>query len=367
VSRGEERKLYQESPQPGEEELARELGEFLIYVIKRKNFNSGTMRRDQHPKTVALLKARLEIDPGLPAQFRHGIFAQKPNYPCWIRLSNAAPIPAADHKKDIRGFAVKIMDVDGDKVLWQERHATTQDFLFLNTPAFLTRDTAQFFRFVKALNTSIPALLWFFLTHPKAFLIGFKAAQRFANLLEIPWFGETPFRLGPDLVVKSALFPRAPATSAIPPAYERSRNYLREAAAKTLAETEVLYDLNLQVQVDPDREPIDDAQAVWSEKLSPWQKVATLRIPKQEIFDPELNWLAENLSMNIWHTLPEHLPLGNVNRARRIVYLMIVEFRRTQNLLPPLEEPVAPPDFFAGTSLGDDRAAAVAAGGGGWR
>ena len=85
--------LYQEYPQPGEEELARRLGEYLKYVVARKNFLSGTMRRDQHPKTVALLKARLEIDPNLPAQFRYGIFAQKPSYPCWIRLSNAAPMP----------------------------------------------------------------------------------------------------------------------------------------------------------------------------------------------------------------------------------------------------------------------------------
>ena len=367
MSRGKERKLYQEYPQPGEEELARRLGEYLKYVVARKNFSSGTMRRDQHPKTVALLKAQLEIDPDLPAQLRHGIFAQKPSYPCWIRLSNAAPIPAADHKKDIRGCALKIMDVDGDKVLWQERHATTQDFLFLNGQAFLTSDTAEFFAFVKALNTSIPALLWFFLTHPKAFLTGFKAAQRYANLLEIPWFGETPFRLGPELAVKYAMFPRAPGKSTIPPAYERGRNYLREAAARTLAESEVLYDLSLQVQVDPYREPIEDAQAVWSDELSPWQKVATLRIPRQEVYAPDLNWLAENLAMNIWHTLPEHLPLGNVNRARRIVYLIISEFRRRQNLLPPLEEPVAGPDFFAGTSLGDERPAAVAAAGGGWR
>ncbi|HXT20940.1 MAG TPA: hypothetical protein VN923_09335, partial [Thermoanaerobaculia bacterium] len=71
------------------------------------------------------------------------------------------------------------------------------------------------------------------------------------------------------------------------------------------------------------------------------------RIPQQEIDTSERNWTAENLAMNAWHALPEHRPLGSLNRGRLLAYLEVSKFRRTRNLLPPLEEPTAGPDFFA--------------------
>lgn len=41
--------------------------------------------------------------------------------------------------------------------------------------------------------------------------------------------------------------------------------------------------------------------------------------------------IADNLAFTPWHALPEHRPLGNMNRTRRVVYEMVSEFRRTTN------------------------------------
>src|SRR4029079_11814479 len=140
------------------------------------------------------------------------------------------------------------------------------------------------------------------------------------------------------------------------------RNYLREAAAKTLRQSEVLFDFFVQVQVDPYRQPIENGLKIWSERLSPLQKVATIRIPTQEVDTPERNWWAENLSMNAWHALEDHRPLGDLNRGRRLTSLEVAKFRRQRNLLPPLGEPVAGPDFFDDTGLAG-QSPALAAGG----
>ena len=47
----------------------------------------------------------------------------------------------------------------------------------------------------------------------------------------------------------------------------------------------------------------------------------------------------ENLSFNPWRTLPEHRPLGSINRARLQVYPAISRFRHRKNNAPPWREP----------------------------
>jgi hypothetical protein len=335
--------LYQEYPEPDEAEVAREVVDYLKRTTDRRNFLSGTTQRFVHAKSVAALKAEFTVDLDLPAEFRHGVFQPGRSYPAWIRLSNSAQHPAPDKKLDARGFAIKLMNVDGRSLLSQEGSVSTQDFVLLSRPTFFNRDTKEFYEFVQAFNGSKLRLVWFFLTHPAVFFTGLGAAKRYGNLLGIQFWSTTPYRLG-ELAVKYSAKPRVWDRMPVPASPDQ--NYLRVAAAATLAETEVLYDFFVQVQVDPYRQPIEDALVEWSEKLSPLQKVATIRIPKQRVDIPERNWVAENLAMDVWHALPAHRPLGNVNRSRGLIYLHLAEFRRARNLVP-LAEPSATPDFFA--------------------
>jgi hypothetical protein len=97
-----------------------------------------------------------------------------------------------------------------------------------------------------------------------------------------------------------------------------------------VAEGDVYFDFMVQLQTDPIRMPIEDSLTIWDEAQSAFQRVAIIRIPRQDIA-PRTFELAENLSFTPWHALPEHRPLGNMNRTRRVVYEMVSEFRRTVN------------------------------------
>lgn len=79
-------------------------------------------------------------------------------------------------------------------------------------------------------------------------------------------------------------------------------------------------------------------QFAWDESLSPYRKVATIRSPAQRCDSPEHTAFCENISFNAWRTLPEHRPLGNINRARKEVYPVISRYRHQRNLAP-LREP----------------------------
>ena len=81
---------------------------------------------------------------------------------------------------------------------------------------------------------------------------------------------------------------------------------------------------------------VENSKDEWEEADAPFLKVATIRIPQQEFDTPAQNLFCENLSFDPWHALPEHRPLGLINRLRRIIYPHISEVRHQLNstLLP---------------------------------
>jgi hypothetical protein len=83
--------------------------------------------------------------------------------------------------------------------------------------------------------------------------------------------------------------------------------------------------------------PIEDPGKEWSEAASPFRKVATLRIFRQDFDSAKQREFGENLSYTPWHALPEHRPLGGINRARKIVYNFISTFRHRYNNAPRRE------------------------------
>ncbi len=108
-------------------------------------------------------------------------------------------------------------------------------------------------------------------------------------------------------------------------------NYLRDNMIKTLGKQDVEYDLLLQLQTDPHRMPIENATVRWPEKLSPYIPAATIHIPRQS-FDSAAQFdFTRRLTINPWHCLPEHRPLGNQSRARKRMYLELSQFRQKMN------------------------------------
>src|SRR5262249_44624040 len=147
-----------------------------------------------------------------------------------------------------------------------------------------------------------------------------------------------PYLIGPGQAMMYSVRPKTPEHSWIPGLpFWTSPTYLREAMAKTLSERDVELDFLVQVQTDPFRMPIENAGVRWPVKLSPYEPVATLRLPKQK-FDPTAQFaFARNLSYTPWHCIAEHRPLGNQNRARRRMYWELRRLRQTMNGTPHIE------------------------------
>jgi hypothetical protein len=114
-------------------------------------------------------------------------------------------------------------------------------------------------------------------------------------------------------------------------------NYLRDNMVATLLETDVEFEMSVQLQTDAFRMPIEHAGVAWPERLSPRIPVATLVIPRQRFDSPEQLAYARKLSFNPWHSLREHRPLGNQNRARRRIYQELSQFRQSSNGVPHVE------------------------------
>lgn len=325
--------LGQESPPPDEAAFTRSLAERLKARIIRAN-PTGIMRRDAHPKMHGVVKAEFIVEPDLPADLRVGVFREPKTYRAWIRFSNQSDSMGPDRKADIRGMAIKLMGVPGEKLLDEERDEQTQDFIVISTPVFVTKDVREFDDLLRSMESSTPAKLWFYLTHPRVVLNVLKALKKYANPLQIRYFSTTPYLWG-GTAVKYSTIPRVDVADTIPK--NPGDDYLRTAMVRQLEKGEARFDFAVQLQTDARTMPIEDPGKRWSEAASPFRKVASIVIPQQSFDSESQRAFGENLSFTPWHSLPEHRPLGGVNRARKVVYAFISTFRHQKNDVPRRE------------------------------
>jgi hypothetical protein len=87
----------------------------------------------------------------------------------------------------------------------------------------------------------------------------------------------------------------------------------------------------IQPQVQQKNMPVEDTTIEWKEKDSPFLAVARIEIPKQDIRKVENSNFCENLSFSPWHALPQHRPVGGLNRIRKAVYQGISQYRHCKN------------------------------------
>ena len=327
------KQLAQETIPSGENNYTEDLLERLKAKIITDNAG-GIMRRDAHAKMHGVVKAEFIIEPNLPEELKIGLFKEAKTYPAWIRFSNQSGSLNSDIERDIRGMAIKLMGVSGEKILEQEKDEQTHDFIVISTHVFITKDVEEFDGLIKALTGSLLAKACFFLTHWRVLGNLLKSLKKFANPVQIRYFSTTPYLFGSSAVKYSAI-PHIATADTIPS--NPSDDYLRLAMINQLKEGEALFDFAVQLQTDANAMPIEDPGHEWQESMSPFRKVATIRILQQEFDSEEQREFGENLSFTPWHALPEHRPLGGVNRARKIVYQAISIFRHEYNHAPRKE------------------------------
>ena len=309
---------------------------------------SQPYRRDVHSKTHGCIKAKFTVVDNLDSRFRYGLFADAQPHEAWIRFSSGKAYPQADSARDARGMAIKVMGVKGEKLLDEEglKQAETQDFPLMNATQFFIRNIEEYNEFTKYLGSGMGARAnygYFFggfspdprKWHLREFWLGMKTLKSAPDsLLNTQFYSVSAYKLGPSLNVKYSAKPcdESPAADV-----DRSDpNFLRREMVKRLAGTEKLCFLFMvQPQVAGKDMPVEDTTVEWSEKDSPFVPVARLEIAPQQF--EQNNDVCENLSFNPWHSLPEHRPIGVMNRIRKAVYLEVSRYRREMNRAPLCE------------------------------
>jgi hypothetical protein len=347
-------RFYKDS-QALEEQYTNELVESIRRAIAG-HFEEGRRpaHRDAHAFDNGCVRAIFQVDENLREELRVGVFEPGSQYKTWIRFSNGNSEPRPGWMFDARGMAIKLTGVPGEKLIDDEKH--TQDFILISNPKFFVDDliryrkTLEWFLRGGLLDQYLISLLQLrWLTEaPKAF----KANWNFmSNPLHQQYWSMVPYRFGIDPARKFAVkYMARPRLHDRPGLLSRHLTRLgwnfspKEEMNKTLAGNEVWFDFYIQPFVDATRTPIEDSKVEWTEAVSRPEHIAKIIIPIQDCTSPQQAVFCENLSFSPWHGLPEHMPLGLVNRVRKIAYSEISKLRHDLNDTPR-QEPTGDENF----------------------
>jgi len=188
---------------------------------KMMKSGDGTLDRAQHPKGHGLLEGQFTIRDDIPEAFRVGLFAQSKTFEAQVRFSNGGSYD--DSKPDAHGMAIKVLGVEGDKLLPDLAAEQSVDFVLVDNETFFEGDLEDYTEFnefvdeifglVRNRNDVLEgvAKLIFVKTknmlHAKLGMGQSNAVSEFADQDPIPphtgtYWSATPYQLGPDMAVK---------------------------------------------------------------------------------------------------------------------------------------------------------------------
>ena len=364
-----------------------------------EDYTPPGVKRHAHPKMHGCVQATLRVDADLPVDLRYGVF-ERPGHEfrAWVRFSNALGLQHDSHFES-RGMAIKLIDVvDVRGAGWLQPPSEepvpnwetgTQDFVMATHDVFVLPDTKHYDygEFAAAVRVSAVKLVAVFLR--RHLYRGLIAALRGSlvlptNPLAIRYFSQTPYRLGPHEVKLHARPQMTPALRKSLPnrlrfalrtilinvlieasevrqiawvlkllgfeatrdkaerfceRYLAGRDHLRHSMMAALAHSPAQFEIMVQLKTDASMSTTD-ATVRWSERRSPYRRVATLTIPRQAFWPASgmppdvleaaktVMELGENMSFSPWHGLRTHEPLGDINHARGLIYAAIAKYRR---------------------------------------
>lgn len=309
--------------------------------------------RDAHAKSNGLLKGELTVHANLPQELRQGVFAQPRTYQVVARLSSAPSDIHSDEIPAARGFALKIIGVDGER-LTPAIGGNNQDFLMVNFPALAFGTIAKYKRMLTLLEANSHA--------PDTFQrlvagTAHGAKQMLESLGGMPGatldglardnhhpLGETyhtqaAIRFG-SYVAKLALSPSSDSVSRLSGQSVDEVRYasMRDVVSSHFAGQGAEYTLSVQLCTDLHQMPVEDAAIAWPEDLSPQRAIATLRFAPQATANPARQVYGDDvLSFNPWNGVCAHRPLGGIMRIRRAAYERSTAFRHAMNAQPRIE------------------------------
>ncbi len=306
-----------------------EMTDEMIDILRGKmveDYRNGEMKRDAHPKCLGLAKGVFTVDSTLDTNLNIGVFQAGKSYPAILRFSNASGTVESDAQKDFRGLGIKLIGVEGTR--YDSTEINSQDFILMTNPT-MPLGTVRLFYYA----------VYYSIQHGKLALLAkmilsgnMNVLKQLANgpkhdtsPLDITYWSTTPYALGSS-VVKYKLVPTSKTKSSLP--NPLSDHYLTENLKAQLEKDSASFDFYIQLFENEQNTPVEDAAIEWQ---SPFVKVATLSLPKQDI-DTKTRWqLAEQLFYSPANALEANRPVGGLNIARAKIYRTLTEFRHETN------------------------------------
>ena len=337
-----------------ETEVVEALNQVFGDILGTTSKDYGHAVRAVHAKAHGVLQGELTVEPGLPPELAQGLFASPGTHKAYLRLSTNAGDILPDEIGLPRGLALKVLDVEGERLSGAEGAA--QDFVMVNGDVFQAKTTDKFLANLKLLAKTTDRLegakkaasATLQVVNKGLEAVGVKSAA-VAGLGGAPnvdplgqtYFSVTPFRYG-DYIAKFSLVPVSPSLTALESRIIDAKDRpdaIRETVRSEMTSIEGEWEFRVQLCRDLEKQPVEDPTKPWKSDEAPFHKVATLRVAPQDSWSPEaVQAVDEAMRFSVWTGLAAHQPLGNINRARRDTYRRSAEFRAAFNHCP-IHEP----------------------------
>ena len=139
----------------------------------------------------------------------------------------------------------------------------------------------------------------------------------------MPEYSQSAYRHG-DYVAKYGVFPLSQEQ------IDRADDQIKDSDPINIISQEnrrfhmnhkVTYSFCAQMLQNLTEQPVEDIGIDWDPRKYPFEQIATLEFEPQDSWLPEFRtWCDDRITVNSWHGLKEHQPLGSTNRLRRVVY-----------------------------------------------
>lgn len=344
-----------EQPAVNEHVIFDELSRTMQHITRKMASRYRHAYRPVHAKSHGLLLGTLQALPNLPAELKQGLFATGEAHPVLMRFSTNPGDMLADSVSSPRGLAMKVLNVEGDKVP-NHTGETTQDFVCINGNKFAAPDPEGFLKQIKqfdagldigegakeavstvarATNAVLKAIHL-----PSATLEGIGAAS--VHPLGESFSTIAPVRYG-DYVAKIGFAPASENLKALVGKsidLHEDYNALQLEISRFFRHEDAVWDVKVQLALadapgtgEKDRKfPIERADVEWPENESPWQTVAAITVKAQDTYsDARQTYVDERLSFTPWHALEAHQPLGGIMRSRLKAYEEAIKYRVQRN------------------------------------
>jgi mono/diheme cytochrome c family protein len=292
--------------------------------------------RGTHTKGVCV-RATLEIfdvaktagDPALAARLARGLVAKPGTYQATVRFANAASTIQSDSKRDVRALSFAV-DVPPGVV---GTDPTRLDYSMNNASTFPINDAHAFAAFMRVraadgLLGHLRALLSLSFKDLQGFFQTAARGLRQQNTKPIPYqqtrfWSNVPFLHGPDEAVK---YSAIPALDNAGQPVGKGQSVLRDELLRHVNQDAepARFDFAIQL-LDTSRMTVngqkkdapfwvENASVEWPEDQAPFTVVGRLTLqPRSQLSDAECEaWYIDVTK----HSLPDHRPLGSINRAR---------------------------------------------------